>query len=1253
MIATAVEETVASISGPRKTIDFAPFPPGIDVPTQDFKSLQAALDSSMGSDLCYFDAAVSSRTKESTVVVLSTGISTLSDLTTDQFDNLKALTLSASKVLWVSRGVAIDTPNPWAALCIGLLRTLRLEYGHNRYVSLDLDPAQDIWHADSVKAICAVLRLMEADRICEYEFAVRKGEVLVPRLRRYAMQNKVEARMASGESGLGVTTTPAFSLNAGGAYLVVGGLTGIGREVVRWLAREGARYVIAISRRGPTDQPQQTQALAAELETRGCKLIPYACDIADSADLARFLDLARVMLPIRGVINAALALADAAWADMTLQQWKVPLAAKYSGSCNLLAAFAAEELDFFISLSSVTGVVGSHGQANYTAVSTFQDAQARWRVAATQKLPGVSIALGGVLGVGYIQQTAGVAERAARAGWPLHDIREVLWLIELAIRCPRAGQVIAGISQWTVDATAGQQTGASSSSPPAWRRERRFSALPVQNQGNNPAAIDRNEDMDDSVSLGERLLAAESDEARLTMLVDALRHRLADMFVLAPSAIDMAQPLAALGVDSLVAVELRNWLAASGLRYNADTVSIASVYIYDIYKGYFNNKASGKQLVRMSHFAVAIWSLLMAVIATEAKQARRNLAPILGSITSLTSWLGSAHTLHGEVTISSTSQVLPLLIGKVVSVLSGIIFSVAITYAFEEQALAETLSPEMDALLKRGTRKTILATIIFFAITFIWAWGTALVITFLPLWQSRPTLLLFVRTCFGFETIAAQEDMSIDWEMTEHGVQGLNGLRSPVLAAPHYAVPDAQPGSAVGINPAPVGASFEFFMWPSYMTNISLTLPCIDHFNMLYNRKMPIRIGGTTQDRATYDPAFKGYVSYSVNDPLEAPMSLTYGPKFFDLIRKFGSETILGFNRGLNNRTNTFAAVLKAKEKVAKYLWAIELGNEPDLYWKYWEYPVAEAPWNETQEGSNAADWAQDFINHWKSPLPILAGGGYAIPFAIEPDWPNLPYLIEHSYNKTVKEATKVYNGHLYAFSNASADDLGPEMKHQRVVQDLNLLPISSAKAAGRPYILGETGFHGLDYEMDSTFGSAIQTTDKTLRALTLGIQRLFYHQGTINQAFFNWWWSDHVNAPFYGAYFGALAVAGGDSIVASDDGTDPYAQYIVYKSGKAFKVVLINTDYYSGSGTRSETKFTLSGLRTNSVKALRMTGPSSETTVPITQTKSSPQPSIGGQSFSNKNCELSGKQNTEKFSVKKGKLEVSLKASEALIVYL
>ncbi|KAH6871488.1 hypothetical protein B0T10DRAFT_568278 [Thelonectria olida] len=471
--------------------------------------------------------------------------------------------------------------------------------------------------------------------------------------------------------------------------------------------------------------------------------------------------------------------------------------------------------------------------------------------------------------------------------------------------------------------------------------------------------------------------------------------------------------------------------------------------------------------------------------------------------------------------------------------------------------------------------------------------------------------------------------------------------------SPRCTVPAVQPKQAVALDPSPVGVSFEFFMWPSYMTNISLALPCMNHFDKLYGKKMPIRIGGTTQDRATYDPNFDGYVSYTTDDPLVAPMSLAYGPKFFDLIKKHGSETILGLNRGLNNRTNTFAAAQEVKARALKNLWAIELGNEPDLFYKFWKYPVATAPWNETQEGANAADWAQDFIKHWKNPLPILAGGGYAVPLELEPGWPNLPHLIDTAYNKTVKDATKVYNGHLYALSNTTGDDLNLEMRHERTVADLSLLPVSSAKSVNRPFILGETGFHGADYEMDATFGSAIQTVDKTLRALTLGIQRLFYHQGTINQAFFNWWRSDQLNAAFYGAYFGALAVEGGDSISAADNGNDAYAQYVVYRKGKPHKIVLVNTDYYSGTGKRSATTFTLTGLKSGCVEALRMTAPSSETMIPVKQTKPSLEPSIGGQYFSNDNCSLRGGRESEKVCVRKGRMAVSLKASEALIIYL
>lgn len=70
------------------------------------------------------------------------------------------------------------------------------------------------------------------------------------------------------------------------------------------------------------------------------------------------------------------------------------------------------------------------------------------------------------------------------------------------------------------------------------------------------------------------------------------------------------------------------------------------------------------------------------------------------------------------------------------------------------------------------------------------------------------------------------------------------------------------------------------------MTNISLALPCLNQFSLLYEKTVPIRIGGTTQDRAIYDPDIDAYVSYHVGDPLDAPMTLTYGPSYFDLICK-------------------------------------------------------------------------------------------------------------------------------------------------------------------------------------------------------------------------------------------------------------------------------------------------------------------------------------------------------------------------------
>lgn len=207
------------------------------------------------------------------------------------------------------------------------------------------------------------------------------------------------------------------------------------------------------------------------------------------------------------------------------------------------------------------------------------------------------------------------------------------------------------------------------------------------------------------------------------------------------------------------------------------------------------------------------------------------------------------------------------------------------------------------------------------------------------------------------------------------------------------------------------------------------------------------------------------------------------------------------------------------------------------VYLYIWKKPIAIPPWDAAQEGADSADWAQDFINRWESPLPILYAGSYAVQIPIQPNWPNVTHLIDVSYNQTVKDAVQTYNQHLYALSQGT--DLAVEMDHARTAADLAAFPdyVAASASVGREFyigtlspstahvapffssasprvhsplllllqnaytrLVGETGFHGQEVPSDASFGAALQILDKSLLATSLDVKRLYYHQGTINQ---------------------------------------------------------------------------------------------------------------------------------------------------------
>ncbi|KAL8860926.1 MAG: hypothetical protein Q9178_002681 [Gyalolechia marmorata] len=235
---------------------------------------------------------------------------------------------------------------------------------------------------------------------------------------------------------------------------------------------------------------------------------------------------------------------------MSFEAYEAAVGPKVQGSWNLHQHFQSTPLDFFILLSSMAAVAGNSSQANYAAGGTFQDALARYR--STHGLPAVSLDLGMVRTVGYVADTKGVSERLLKNGYRFVEDAEVMGLIEGAIldprRAPEASQVMIGIASGP-----GADWGTA-----AWREDPRFAGLcPAQSS-------DKEADVSSSGKAAPDIQAwlanAVSWLEAVNSVCDTLIAKLAEMFSLPVKDIDRSMRLAKYGVDSLVAVELRNWL---------------------------------------------------------------------------------------------------------------------------------------------------------------------------------------------------------------------------------------------------------------------------------------------------------------------------------------------------------------------------------------------------------------------------------------------------------------------------------------------------------------------------------------------------------------------------------------------------------------------------------------------------------------------------------------------------------------------
>ena len=354
------------------------------------------------------------------------------------------------------------------------------------------------------------------------------------------------------------------------SYVFAGGLGGLGKAISSWMAERGATEIVFLSRSaGSADDHHK---FGAELASLGCTARFVAGDVCEYDHVIRAIK--STTKPIGGVLQASLVLRDSNFLDMRWEDWVAASQPKVKGSWNLHNALLREQsnipLDFFLLFSSTAATGGWHGQANYHAGNTFVESFAAYRNGLG--LAASALNVGFISDAGFVAENAGAMDTARSMGQWFNTESELLECVELmlkpsqskpAAREPARSQELI---QNSLLAMGIRSTAPLSSSRVPWRKDRRMLAY------RNIEAQDHLSSSDETGSstwtdeltrftkeIGSNMSVLQSAETT-TFLATQMGKATLD-FIMRPEAeVDLQAPLTAVGLDSLVGLELRGWI---------------------------------------------------------------------------------------------------------------------------------------------------------------------------------------------------------------------------------------------------------------------------------------------------------------------------------------------------------------------------------------------------------------------------------------------------------------------------------------------------------------------------------------------------------------------------------------------------------------------------------------------------------------------------------------------------------------------
>lgn len=326
-----------------------------------------------------------------------------------------------------------------------------------------------------------------------------------------------------------------FSLQSDRTYWVAGGLGGFGLRVGGWLVERGVRHLVLGGRSGTVNEA--TQKLIDQWSSQGVSVKIIAVDLASIESVRNaVVRIDKECPPLAGVLHSAMVLEDRLLVDLDRDTLERVLAPKVLGGWNLHQATVEHDLDHFILFSSLSSVFGHAGQANYSAANAFLDSLAHYRRALG--LPGIAMNWGHVGEVGYLAEREELSQRLERQGVLSFTAEEAVSCLEHALQTDAIQPTVL-----RMDWATWRGLGITGEVSP------RFAHLLKVRSAESSGQI---------ASVAD--IRAANPEDRKSLVAEIVAGKVSALLGIEREKMDWDRPLLSMGLDSLMAVEMRNWV---------------------------------------------------------------------------------------------------------------------------------------------------------------------------------------------------------------------------------------------------------------------------------------------------------------------------------------------------------------------------------------------------------------------------------------------------------------------------------------------------------------------------------------------------------------------------------------------------------------------------------------------------------------------------------------------------------------------